>query len=539
MSERTPKRRNRRLMVAVATALVMTVLQPISASGASAPAPPGHELPGADNSVLWKQTDGAPPGKWIFTTEEEVGPGCGVTDAVVLPDGTAVPNRGHASLYNGELWTNAGLGKPTQVQLTAWQVNYLDPASQIAVPWVPTGTVVVQGRGRVDSPPNRPTDAKAVVEVLYTEVRHRAAGNPSGEVDVVKWAVRVNLDRTIDFWDRVSGDWSYLATIPNGASLSDVPVTARFTTESDAAGDRYVGSLEVLVGSERHEFPMAGREPGNETKTGWDPSITLSLENSTRYDGVNACRPRTGNERAITRYQLDYSGVLSPADPMDGCSRGHLPCLPADRELGPRCGARYASVDLAYGDTPTNGDDVIVGTAGPDVVNSLDGNDWICGLGGADNLTGGRGNDVLSGGNGDDRLAGWAGRDRLYGNDGNDVLYGNRGNDQLFGGADNDYLSGGLDDDEMNGGWGDDRMRGLGGNDQMTGAAGNDTLWGGDGNDRLAGWAGSDTLMGESGDDHLYGNRGNDTLDGGNGEDVANGGLDLDSCSAETTRHCP
>jgi serralysin len=78
---------------------------------------------------------------------------------------------------------------------------------------------------------------------------------------------------------------------------------------------------------------------------------------------------------------------------------------------------------------PTEGDDVLTGTAGDDTIDGLGGNDAVFGQ---------------------------AGSDTLFGNEGNDTLYGNSGSDFLDGGNGNDILNGGLGNDTIGGGSGED-----------------------------------------------------------------------------------
>jgi|GEM_PF-214358 len=228
------------------------------------------------------------------------------------------------------------------------------------------------------------------------------------------------------------------------------------------------------------------------------------------------------------------------------------------------CQGATVTVDLGAGQTPTAGDDVILGTMGADTINGLGGNDTICALGGADTIYGGAGDDLiytggghdwvaggpgndtaygqfgadtLNGGAGNDRLLGGPGFDTLYGSDGADILQGSGGKDTLWGGAGNDSLYGKAGDDVVHGGTGDDELYGAGGNDTMHGEAGNDRvqgasgdddLTGGVGNDTLYGQAGNDDLDGGDGDDEIYAAAGNDTLIGGPGNDnlQAGGGND-------------
>lgn len=72
-------------------------------------------------------------------------------------------------------------------------------------------------------------------------------------------------------------------------------------------------------------------------------------------------------------------------------------------------------VSIARGDSPTNGDDLIIGTPGGDDINGGPGQDCILGGGGNDTLRGGSGADVLIGGPGNDSLDGGGGGDACYG----------------------------------------------------------------------------------------------------------------------------
>jgi VCBS repeat-containing protein len=95
-------------------------------------------------------------------------------------------------------------------------------------------------------------------------------------------------------------------------------------------------------------------------------------------------------------------------------------------------GDLFASANLAN-NTPTDGDDVLYGTANDDTLDAGAGNDIALGLAGNDTILGGDGNDLIHGGDGDDVLEGNAGNDVIYGGWGADQLTGGTGNDQLFG----------------------------------------------------------------------------------------------------------
>jgi uncharacterized delta-60 repeat protein len=106
-----------------------------------------------------------------------------------------------------------------------------------------------------------------------------------------------------------------------------------------------------------------------------------------------------------------------------------------------RCGGKEVTVDLRRGDLPTQGDDVIRGTAEQDTIDGLGGSDIICGLAGDDTLSGGAGTDTLIGGTGGDRLRGGPGDDQLRGGRGGDALNGGPGDDACRGGAGRDQLA--------------------------------------------------------------------------------------------------
>jgi len=202
---------------------------------------------------------------------------------------------------------------------------------------------------------------------------------------------------------------------------------------------------------------------------------------------------------------------------------------------GVRCAGRVVTVNLADGQVPTAGDDVILGTGGPDIIAAGEGNDVVCGGDGDDIIWGGPGNDVVEGGMGADRLRGGPGDDELEGGPGADDLNGGQGNDLVSAGDGSDvFVRGGTGDDFVWGGPGDDLLiAGNGGRDQVVGGDGNDKVTGGPrpdllfgqaGNDELRGLGGADFLSGGDGDDNLFGGKQPDTLDGGTGTDSCNGG---------------
>ena len=95
-------------------------------------------------------------------------------------------------------------------------------------------------------------------------------------------------------------------------------------------------------------------------------------------------------------------------------------------------GDLFGTAQLAN-NVPTDGSDVLYGTAVADVLNAGVGNDIVLGLSGNDTILGDEGSDLIYGGDGDDVLGGGTGDDVIFGGHGADSLDGGLGRDQLFG----------------------------------------------------------------------------------------------------------
>lgn len=199
------------------------------------------------------------------------------------------------------------------------------------------------------------------------------------------------------------------------------------------------------------------------------------------------------------------------------------------------CQGFEVTVDMAAGQVPTEGDDVILGTDGPDLIVALGGNDMICAGGGDDIIYGQAGDDTIFGEAGTDKIRGGPGADSIHGGVGADDLAGGRDDDSVFGGEGDDLaVRGGTGNDMVDGGPGNDPLvAGNGGQDIVSGGEGDDKvtggprpdqLFGGDGNDEVKGNKGADTIYGEAGDDQLFGGPQADDLHGGEGNDQCNGG---------------
>ncbi len=201
------------------------------------------------------------------------------------------------------------------------------------------------------------------------------------------------------------------------------------------------------------------------------------------------------------------------------------------------CNGFEPTVDIAAGEQPTEGDDVILGTPFDDFIDGLGGNDTVCGLDGADLIVGGMGADTIYGDGGNDLLVGDLPEDGITGDD--DHIDGGRGDDVVFGGGGRDQLFGSKDDDRVFGEDGKDHVVGGTGNDFLHGGRGHDRLRGRAGNDVLHGGAGRDTMFGNAGRDELHGDNGDDILRGGPARDTGNGGPGTDDCRLDDAVNCP
>ena len=285
----------------------------------------------------------------------------------------------------------------------------------------------------------------------------------------------------------------------------------------DAAG------AQVFVGTDIWQV----RETGHRNHTGQDMStLHFGLGQQDEIapveiqwpDGTFETCTITGVDQRVT---ISQGGTNCVAQSQSGlvAAVNAEPQLPVPPVV-PTCNGEVVTVDIAAGQVPTTGPDVILGTTGDDIINGLAGNDIICGLTGDDVLNGGSGSDQILAGGGNDVVNGGRGADLIFGGNGVDLLSGNNGADEIFGGVGRDRLVGGNGADTMHGGFGAD---------VLIGGAKNDTLFGNNGND---------TLQGNRGiADQLHGDDGVDTFDGGPG--INDGCTAADpSGVAETQANC-
>ncbi|MEZ5380145.1 MAG: peroxidase family protein [Acidimicrobiales bacterium] len=261
---------------------------------------------------------------------------------------------------------------------------------------------------------------------------------------------------------------------------------------------------------------------------------------TTTPDGVQVVHAR-GNGLLVGSVLNDGTDLLKNIEELEFADQ----VVPVTSGL--LCNSLPVTVDLSLGQTPTTGDDVILGTNGDDSIDALDGNDTICMLGGDDLVIGGPGNDWIDGGAGNDTISGNAGADTILGGDGADSVFGGSGNDIvegqlgddliLGGGSDADIILGQDGNDTINGGSGADLNIDGGIGDDFIAAGGDNDLFvfGGEGNDQIGGNGGADVINGDAGNDTLYGGQADDQVFGGDGDDFLGGNGGIDVCDGGTT----
>ena len=262
-----------------------------------------------------------------------------------------------------------------------------------------------------------------------------------------------------------------------------------------------LGGDDVIFGGDGNDVIFAG-EGGDYVVGGAGNDLLVGGAGSDLLNGGDGTNELQGDE-------LDKKFVDGEIVPLIETIRDSSePALSPieNAEVVHYCDGHEVTVDLAKDQKPTEGDDVIRGTAGNDQIHALGGNDVICGLGGNDVINGGDGKDLILGGAGDDIINAGQGLDIAYGQGGDDFIAGGKGKDTLIGGD---------------------------GNDDLRGNEGTDTIDGGPGNDELRGGQKADVIFGGSGDDNLVGGTRPDVLDGGQGLDSYNGGGGTDVCAAD------
>lgn len=346
--------------------------------------------------------------------------------------------------------------------------------------------------------------------------------------------VKSQIDGII--WHQGETDWQYSGTSDVDATDAERSDPTYYPTKLNALISRYraenwFDSNKPFICGETRQAPVNDRLLElNSDNDPWTACV-MGHDLPTREQDLQAEPPKLGTHfNAVglrllgQRYGMKYLELTATA------------LKPATGNTS-TCNGLTVTVDLSAGDSPTNGDDVIMGTDGSDTIFASAGNDTICGEGGDDTIAAGGGIDWVDGGNGNDHISGHAGNDILFGGEGNDVIFGGNGDDYIEGEAGDDTLAGHFGNDTIDGGNGIDGINGGGGDDTIytgsgatvnsgvlvSGGGGSDAIYGGPDADFLLGAAGLDEIHGEGGDDVIVGGPGSDEINGGDGADDIQG----------------
>ncbi|MGQ7848584.1 hypothetical protein ACUNV4_29070 [Granulosicoccus sp. 3-233] len=364
------------------------------------------------------------------------------------------------------------------------------------------------------------------VELFGPDGSYLAGGEDSVVASLYRRAV-VTGNYTVIAYDDSTGDGEtgnfdfYAARMPGaneGNGISGGQTLADFIDLGDL--DTYAfqplnaGVNIAVTVADLDDGPLRPRVelfgPDGAYVTGAEGSLTASFTSTLNVVGrytLIVYDDSTGDD-ATGNYQLSLVGNVV------GINDGGTTAL---------CNGLTVTVDLSMGQSPTPGNDVILGTPGNDVIRALGGDDTVCALQGNDEVYGANGQDWIDAGPGADFVTGGAHNDTIRGGSGNDRLVGNGGDDDIDGEAGDDVLFGSAGDDVLMGSAGNDRLNGDNGEDTLVGGDGNDILKGYAGNDMLYGGPGIDNMSGGSGDDFLSGGLSNDTMGGNTGVDILKG----------------
>jgi Ca2+-binding RTX toxin-like protein len=256
----------------------------------------------------------------------------------------------------------------------------------------------------------------------------------------------------------LDGDGSHVVYREAGVLYRhDLATDQRITIGGTAPGSTYFDQVyypSIDASGQRVAFASGRNLTGQNSDGGWevytwDSGALHQVTSSASILATGDTAPVLSGdgERVLFHSRADLTGQNA-----GGVDQLFLACSGGPPPPPPRCDGMVVTVNLAQGQSPTAGNDVILGTAAANTINGLGGNDRICGGGGNDVVNGGAGNDRVLGGAGKDTVRGGAGTDRLVGGGGNDSLQGGAGTDTLLGEAGADRLDGGPQRDTCNGG---------------------------------------------------------------------------------------
>lgn len=239
----------------------------------------------------------------------------------------------------------------------------------------------------------------------------------------------------------------YLAAL-DAASPTSFSVAARVTRTS--GGGSPTVRLDVHVQNSDGTYALGSMSTSVVAGSGWQ---TYSTDRAMAWSGYDSA----GNQTSSSLGTLTLPEYLA-SDPMASTfsvdlKTGDTTCAGStmdelelddvvltasgntetiDYEPEPQCDGKDITVDYAEDDTPTAGDDVILGTPGADTINALDGDDTVCAGDGNDTITTGAGiNHTIIDGAGDDTITTGVGNNAITKGAGYNTIVDGPGNDTI------------------------------------------------------------------------------------------------------------
>jgi serralysin len=209
----------------------------------------------------------------------------------------------------------------------------------------------------------------------------------------------------VTFSGDFNGDGVTDTTIGRTVTLGNVNVKLDFAT------DTYTPPVETKRTVVKSSLPIVNEAPASENPTVVNESSQPQVTEN----------PTVVNESSQPQVTENPTVVNEPSQPQVT----ENPTVAKN----PWTGTQPTIAKSATAGKPTEGDDVLTGTALADTIDAKGGNDRVFGLAGNDTLRGGAGNDLLEGGDGNDTLDGGTGNDTLNGSKGADSMNGGKGND--------------------------------------------------------------------------------------------------------------
>jgi Ca2+-binding RTX toxin-like protein len=262
-------------------------------------------------------------------------------------------------------------------------------------------------------------------------------------------------------------------TMPGAGGVGTAPTKYGVWSKANVFTNGAPGTVRLMFGTTQNDLVQRGAVPVDASGASWN--IWTDWDEGVAFPDLVP--------GATYRWRAVFDPTAAGANTTGALQSFTVPQL---------CRGLPVTVSIGLGQQPTEGNDVILGTAGVDPINGGGGNDTICAGGGNDSIDGGAGTDAIDGG---------AGRDNIVGGPDNDTIIGGAGVDTASYAGATAVVTVSL----------------TAAGAQNTGGGGTDTistvenLTGGTKGDRLTGNASANAFDGGAGSDRCDGKAGRDT----------------------------